>query len=162
MTETTASAADGLLHWEDFDVGQVIELGSRTVEKDEIISFARAFDPQPMHVDEKAAEESMFGRLFASGWHSCALLMRLVCDSILNKAAALGAPGIDEAKFMKPVFAGDTLTGRATCMSKRPLGSKPDVGACQFEFVLMNQSGEPALSWVNTIFIRRRQPGTPA
>jgi acyl dehydratase len=151
-------AAGELLHWEDFEPGQIIDLGTRIVPQDEILSFGRTFDPQPVHVDLAAAEASMFGRLFASGWHSCAILMRLMCDGLLNRTAALGAGGVDEARFAKPVFADEPMTARATCKGKRELRSKPDVGTCRFLFELVNPKGETALSIENDIFLRRRTP----
>ncbi len=157
MTTSPPSPGD-LLHWEDVAPGQVFELGTRVVPQDEILSFGRTFDPQPVHVDLAAAEASMFGRLFASGWHSCAVLMRLMCDGFLNQAAALGAGGVDEARFAKPVFADEPMTGRATCKGKRELRSKPDVGTCRFLFELINAKGETALSLENDIFMRRRKP----
>jgi acyl dehydratase len=142
--------------WEDYEVGVAIPLGSRVVTKDEILRFAAAFDPQPLHLDEEAARHTMVGRLCASGWHSCALAMRLYCDGHLNRAAGLGASGVKDARFFKPVFPGDTLSATITCLDKRPLRSRPGVGLCETLIEMSNQSGEKVLSWQATQFFRMR------
>ena len=99
-------------YWEDFGVGRVMTLGSKTVERDETLAFAQQFDPQPFHLDDAAAEASLFKQLSASGWHTCAMTMRLMCDGYLNDSASLGSPGIDELRWLKPVYPGDTISGR--------------------------------------------------
>jgi acyl dehydratase len=133
--------------YEDLVEGATMHLGSTSVSKEEIIAYARAFDPQPLHLDEAAAKQSMIGGLCASGWHSCAILMRLLCDSYLLEAASLGSPGIEEVKFLKPVFPGDRLSLRFTCGSKRLLASRPNVGIARLLFELENQNGDVVLSW---------------
>ncbi|MEQ1615912.1 MAG: MaoC family dehydratase [Hyphomicrobiaceae bacterium] len=133
--------------YEDLVVGTTVQLGSSTVSKQEIIAYAQAFDPQPLHLDEEAAKASMIGRLCASGWHSCAILMRLLCDSFLLEAASLGSPGIEEVKFLKPVFPDDRLSLRYTCNSKRPLASRPNVGLARLLFEMTNQAGDVVLTW---------------
>lgn len=148
----------GSLHWEDVIVGQTVAFGRKRVTKDEIIGFARAFDPQPFHIDEAAAEASMIGRLCASGWHSCAMLMRMLVDDVLANAAGLGSPGMDEVKWLKPVFPGDELTARYTCTSKRVLKSRPGVGICQMLFEMLNQNGEVVMTWDVAQLFRLRAP----
>jgi acyl dehydratase len=133
--------------YEDIVVGQTMQLGTTTVTRDEIIAYARAFDPQPLHLDEEAAKHTMVGRLCASGWHSCAILMRLICDGFLLDAASQGSPGMEEVRFLKPVFPGDTLSGRFTCQSKRTLSSRPSVGLCRITFEMTNGAGCVVLMW---------------
>ena len=147
-------------HWEDLVVGAAVPLGQRTVTRDEILHYAAAFDPQPLHLDEEAARHTMVGRLCASGWHTCALTMRILCDGHLAKAAGLGASGLSDARFLKPVFPGDTLAVTMTCLSKRPLASKPGVGLCEIAIETRNQAGETVLTWQSTQFMRMR--GGPA
>jgi acyl dehydratase len=128
------------------------------VTRDEIIAYARAFDPQPLHLDEEAARKTMIGRLCASGWHSCAILMRLLCDSYLLEAASLGSPGIDEVKFLKPVFPDDRLSLRYICGSKRLLASRPNVGLAQMLFEMTNQGGDIVLTWSCNQLMGLRHP----
>jgi acyl dehydratase len=151
-----------LIYFEDIEIDRVVPLGSTRVTTEEIKSYARAFDPQPLHLDEEAAKHTMIGRLCASGWHSCAILMRLVCDGLLLQASSLGSPGMEEVKFLKPVFPDEPLSGRFKCQSKRVLKSRPDVGSCRMIFELLNTKGEVALSWDTTQFLKLRQPGVPA
>ena len=149
-------------YYEDSVVGRAEALGSTSVTKADIIAFARAFDPQPLHLDEEAARATMVGRLSASGWHSCAILMRLICDGFLLDAASLGSPGMEEVRFFKPVFPDDKLSGRFTCASKRTLASRPNVGICRVLFEMLNGEGEVVLSWdTNQLFALRKPPATP-
>ena len=105
-----------LLHYEDFPLGEVIEFGDKLVTKEEIVDFATNYDPQPHHLDEAAGRGSMLGTISASGWHSCAIQMRMVVDGFWIRAAALGGAGVDEVRWMKPVRPGDTLRGRFTVL----------------------------------------------
>ncbi len=157
MSRDDAAAAKSL-YWEDVTVGQTVAFGRKQVTKDEIIGFARAFDPQPFHLDEEAAEASMVGRLCASGWHSCAMLMRMLADDVLANAAGLGSPGLDEVRWLKPVFPGDGLTVRYICTSKRELKSRPGVGICQMLFEMLNQNGEVVMTWDVAQLFRLRGP----
>jgi acyl dehydratase len=115
-------------YFEDFEPGRTIPVGSRTVNQDEIIAFARQFDPQPFHVDPEAAAKSMFGGIIASGWHTCSMMMRMMVDGFLSEAASLGSPGVDEIRWLKPVRAGDTLAVTTTVLDARPSSSRPDRG----------------------------------
>jgi acyl dehydratase len=151
-----------LLHHEDLEVGKPYELGHKIVTKDEIIAFGRAWDPQPIHVDEEAAKKTLVGGLCASGWHTCAMMMRLVADGILNRVASLGSPGVDEARWMVPVRPGDQVSARYIVQEKRDLASRPDVGISKVLVELTNQKGEAAANWVTNQLTRRRHPGAAA
>ena len=129
-------------YFEDFEVGKTINVGSRTIAEEEIIAFARQFDPQPFHVDKVAAEKSMYGGIIASGWHTCAIMMRLMVDGFLRESASLGSPGVDEIRWLKPVRAGDTLSVTTTALEARPSESKPDRGVVFTEWRAVNQHGE--------------------
>ena len=107
--------------WEDFPVGQVREFGAMLVTRDAVLDFAHKFDPQPFHVDDAAAERSLFGRLAASGWHTAAMAMRMMCDEYLLESASLGSPGLESLKWLKPVYPGDTLSVRLTTVEDRPM-----------------------------------------
>ena len=135
-----------LLYLEDFSPGQVIELGHRSLTQDEIIAFARQFDPQPFHVDEEAAKKSNFGGIIASGWHTAATLMRLMVDGYLGKAASLGSPGIDQIRWLLPVRPGDTLTARGTVQTVKRSTSKPDRGVIDILYEVSNQKGERVMT----------------
>lgn len=124
----------------------MIELGSRTITKEEIIAFAREFDPQPFHLDEEAARQTIYGGLLASGWHTGSLMMRLLCDGLLKETLSLGSPGIDELRWLKPVRPGDTLSGRLTVIECLPSRSKPDRGTLRSLMEMRNQHGEVVLT----------------
>src|SRR5262245_41373454 len=122
-----SKADTGTLHYEDVVVGRTVTFGRKVVTKGGIVASAGASVPQPFHLDEEAAKASMVGRLCASGWHSCALLMCMLADDVLRTAAGLGSPGVQNVKWMKPVFPDDVLSGRYTCLEKRPLQSRPGI-----------------------------------
>jgi acyl dehydratase len=147
-----------LMHWEDVVTGESVSFGAVTVTRDQIIEFARAFDPQPFHLDDEAARHSIVGHLFASGWHSCALMMRMLADEVLNKSASLGSPGMEEVKWLKPVLPDDRLSGRYTCLSKRRLASRPKVGVCQMLIEMVNQNGDVVMTWKSSQFLSVRSP----
>lgn len=129
-------------YFEDFEVGRAIDVGSRTVTEEEIIDFATKFDPQPFHVDKNAAEHSIYGGIIASGWHTCAMIMRLMVDGFLRNASSMGSPGVDEIRWLKPVRGGDTLTVTTTAIEIRPSASKPDRGVVVTLWQAKNQHGE--------------------
>ena len=133
-------------YWEDFTVGRVIPLGSKAVTRDETLAFAARFDPQPFHLDDAAAEASLFKRLSASGWHTCAMTMRLMCDGYLNDSAGLGSPGVDELRWLKPVYPGDTLSAEMTVLEARVMKSKPHVGLVLSRWRVSNQDGEDVMT----------------
>jgi acyl dehydratase len=147
--------------WEDFAVGVTAEIGTKHVTRDEILAFAAEFDPQPFHLDEAAAERSILGGLCASGWHSCAMVMRLMCDGFLLDSASLGGPGIDEVRWQKPVYVDDVLTLHRTCVSARTSASRPEMGLINFHWRLVNQAGDIAMIMRGWQMFRRRHPGAP-
>jgi acyl dehydratase len=146
------------IYFEDFVPGAVTTYGPRTVTREEIIAFASEFDPQPMHLDEEAAKKTMLGGLSASGWHSCAIMMRLLYDGFLVHAASMGAPGIDEMKWLKPVRPGDSLSVRLTVLDKREPKTRPEMGFVQFRCEVLNQQGEVVLEAVYPgMFAKRKR-----
>ena len=145
-------------YWEDFTVGRVIRLGSTSVARDETLAFARQFDPQPFHLDDAAAEASLFKKLSASGWHTCAMTMRLMCDGYLNDSAGLGSPGIDELRWLKPVYPGDTITAEMTVLEARVMNSKPHVGLVLSRWRVFNQDGADVMTMQGWGMFALRQP----
>jgi acyl dehydratase len=144
------------LFWEDFPVGQVREFGAYPVTRDAVLAFAREFDPQPFHLDDAAAEASLFGRLAASGWHTCAMAMRMMCDAYLLDAASLGSPGLETLRWTRPVYPGDTLHVRLEVLESRPLASRPGVGMIRSRWDVMNQADEIVLTMEGFGMFRRR------
>jgi acyl dehydratase len=128
--------------FEDFEVGQAIACGPRTVTADEIVAFAKQFDPQPFHVDRAAGERSIYGSLIASGWHTVAMAMKMACDAYLLDSTSAGSPGIDELRWIKPVRAGDTLRAEIVTLEVRPSNSRPDRGVVVSEWRVYNQRDE--------------------
>ena len=145
-------------YWEDFTVGQTREFGAMPVTREAILAFAAQFDPQPFHLDEAAAEASLFGRLAASGWHTCAMSMRMMCDDYLLDSSSLGSPGIDELRWLKPVHPGDTLTIRLTTLEARPMTSRPKVGLIKSRWEVLNQDREVVLTMQGWGLFGRREP----
>ncbi len=142
--------------YEDFPEGGSIDLGTKHVTAAEIIEFAGEFDPQPMHLDEEAGKASILGGLSASGWHTCAMFMRMMCDAFLLDSTSQGAPGIEYARWKKPVLAGDTLTGRSSVVAKRLSKSRPTLGFVTCRHELFNQKGESVIELENTgMFLTR-------
>lgn len=146
-------------HWEDFQVGEVEQIGTRKVARDEVIAFAREYDPQPFHVDEGAAAKSMYGGLIASGWHTCAMVMRMMCDAYLLDSASVGSPGIDNLKWLKPVRPGDTIRAQRTTLESRASKSRPDIGIVKNRWEVFNQEGEMVMSMEGYGMFRRRDAG---
>lgn len=146
--------------WEDLPVGTTLELGSITVDHDEVIEFARKYDPQPFHLDDEAAARSIFGKLSASGWHTCAMAMGMMVRGFLHESSSLGSPGLEKLKWMKPVFPGDTLTLRQRIVESRPMNSRPDVGLTRTLWEMFNQHGEQVLLIDGYGMFRRRTPGS--
>jgi acyl dehydratase len=147
-------------YWEDFVVGSVAEYGPRLVTREEIIAFAAEFDPQPMHMDEDFARTTMLGGLAASGWHTCSIGMRMIADGFILDSASMGAPGVDEVRWLRPVRPGDELTLRRTILDSRPLKSRPEWGLVRFCFEMLNQAGEVMMTQENVNFFGRRTPAS--
>lgn len=146
--------------FEDFVEGGSISLGSKQVTAQEIVEFASEFDAQPMHLDEEAGKASILGGLSASGWHTCSMFMRLMCDGFLLDSTSQGSPGLDYVRWKKPVLAGDTLTGKSTVLAKRVSKSKPGLGFVTVKSELSNQRGETVLELENTgMFLTRDAAG---
>ena len=144
--------------FEDFHVGRTFHGGPKHVKADEIIKFATDFDPQPMHLSEAAGKASILGGLAASGWHTNAMMMRMMCDSFLNDTAGEGSPGLEYLDWKRPVLAGDTLMFKTTVLSVKPLRSKPGVGMVTFQHEVTNQRGETVVQTENPAMVRMRQP----
>lgn len=147
---------------EDLVVGESWDYPPRTVSREEILAFAREFDPQPFHVDEAAARRSHFGGLVASGWHTAALCHRMVIDGLPAEAESLGSPGVDELRWLRPVRPGDTLHLRVECMETIPSRSKPDRGMARFRYDLRNQDGDTVMTLIGLAMFGRRPPGEPS
>jgi acyl dehydratase len=148
------------LHFEDFAPGQIREFGPRVITREEIVAFAAEFDPQPMHLDEEAARHTMLGGLAASGWHSCGLMMRMMCDGFLLNSSSMGANAIEEVCWLKPVRPGDRLTLRATVLDARTSKSRPDLGFIGTLMELYNQSGECVMTLKAALMMGRRAGAT--
>ena len=143
--------------YEDFGEGAVLDLGTKIVSADEIVEFASEFDAQPFHLDEEAGKASILGGLSASGWHTCSMFMRMLCDAFLLDSTAQGAPGVDYAKWKRPVLAGDTLSGKLTILSKRLSRSKPTLGFVNWRAELVNQKGEVVFEFANSCMFLTRE-----
>lgn len=152
---------DHRLHHEDLEVGRPYAFGRKVVTKEEIVAFGRAFDPQPMHIDEEAAKATPAGGLCASGWHTCAMMMRMICDGLINRAASLGSPGLDEVRWIKPVRPGDVLSMRYTVREKRALASRPEVGLAKVLVELVDSDGGVSATWLTNQLTRVRHPPPP-
>ena len=145
------------LYWEDFTAGQVIDCGRRLVSAEEIKQFAAEFDPQPMHLDEEAARATPAGGLIASGWHTCAILMRMIADGFLIESASMGAPGVEEVRWLAPVRPGDELTARGTVLATRASRSRPELGFVSMLYEVFNQAGTCVLTERCTQMLARRE-----
>ena len=146
-------------YWDDIKKGDVVELGSQTLDKERMVAFAREFDPQPFHTDEKAAEGSIYGGLIASGWLTGSTLMRLFYEGFLKDTASMGSPGIDELRWLKPVRPGDTLSARLIMLETAASRSKPDRGIVHSLMEVRNQHGEIVMTTKGVNFFRRRPAG---
>ncbi len=145
-------------YWEDFYPGKVLEAGGISLSEEEIIEFARKYDPQPFHIDKEKAQHSYFGGLIASGWQTAGVCMRLICDLYLLEAASLGSPGVDELRWVKPVRPGDTLHLKSTVLETRASTSRPDMGTVRSRSEVYNQHGELVMHMSGVGMFRRRNP----
>src|SRR5579863_4706136 len=144
-------------YFEDFQVGDSFDLGhTPPITSEEIITFARQYDPQPFHIDPELAKETFFGGLIASGWHTCSLLMRLMVDSLINDTISLGSPGVDEIRWHRPVRPGDALHARLTVIGATPSRSRSDLGIVRSRSEVFNQKDELVTSLAATHFFGRR------
>lgn len=144
-------------YFEDIEVGQKAKFGRYEVTRDEVIDFARKYDPQPFHLSDKAAAQTHFGRLAASGWHSCAICMAMMVEQFTALGhAGLGSPGIDELRFLKPVYPGDVLHVETEVLEKKRSRSKPEMGSYRSRIELINQLGEVVVRFTAIDLIRAR------
>lgn len=142
---------------EDYQVGQRSSFGSYRVTREEVVDFASKYDPQPFHLDDDAAARTYFGRLSASGWHTCAMTMRMLVDNFTQEeSAGLGSPGLDELRWLKPVYPGDTLRVEVEVLEVRPSQSRPDMGSTKNRVTVLNQHDEPVMTMTSIGLIRRR------
>ena len=145
--------------YEDIAVGQKQAFGQYEVTREEVIDFASKFDPQPFHLDDEAAAQTHFGRISASGWHTCAMTMAmLVANLKKNRQAGLGSPGIDQLRWKKPVYPGDTLRCESEVIEKRRSASRPEMGIFKSRVAVFNQHDEPVMEMVSNGLIRTRDP----
>jgi acyl dehydratase len=147
----------GLLYFEDVKVGDTERFGRYEVTREEIIEYARQFDPQPFHLDEEAGKASPFGGLIASGWHTGAMLIRMLNDHSIPRAATSGALGFDDLKWVKPVRPGDILSVETRVLDKAESRSRPEIGVVKVESRVLNQAGELKMSLVSIVLYRRRR-----
>ena len=143
-------------YFEDFAVGDVYELGTRTLTQDQIIAFARDYDPQPFHIDPEAAKSSSFGTLVASGWHTVAVFMSLLVHGLLLETPSMGSPGVEGLSWLKPVKPGDTLSARIRVLEKIESKSKPDRGIVKTQGEMLNQDGDMVMTIRAVNFFGRR------
>ncbi|HAG36417.1 MAG: MaoC family dehydratase [Pseudomonadota bacterium] len=145
--------------YEDLAIGQKQAFGRYEVTREEVIEFASKYDPQPFHLDDDAAAATHFGRLSASGWHTCAMTMAMLVENLkANRQAGLGSPGIDQLRWKKPVFPGDTLRCESVVIEKRRSGSRPEMGIFKSSLTVFNQNDEPVLEMVSNGLISTRDP----
>jgi acyl dehydratase len=146
-----------MIYFEDLVVGAEREFGSYEVTREEVIEFARKYDPQPFHLSDEAAAKTHFGRLAASGWHTAAMTMAVIARKVVDEEqAGLGSPGIDELRWKKPVFPGDTLQVRGKILEKTPSRSRPDMGSFRTQTTVSNQNGEVVMTFQSIVLIRRK------
>jgi acyl dehydratase len=144
-------------YFEDITVGTKAAFGRYEVLHDEVVAFAKAYDPQPFHLSDAAAAETHFGRLSASGWHTCAMTMAMVVENLkANDQAGLGSPGIDELRWLKPVYPGDTLRCETEILDKRPSQSRPEMGSYRSRMTVRNQDDVVVMTFVSIGLIRTR------
>ena len=148
-----------MIYFEDLEVGKETHFGSYEVTREEVLEFARKYDPQPFHLSDEAAAKTHFKRLAASGWHSCAMTMAVMARHVVDQEqASLGSPGIDELRWLKPVHPGDTLNVSGRIVELRPSRSKPELGSFRSEVTVTNQDDVAVLRFTSIVLISRRPP----
>lgn len=145
-------------YFEDVEIGTIHETRRYDVTKEEIIKFASCYDPQPFHLDDEAAKDSIFGGLVASGWHTAAICMRLLVDDFLDPESSMGARGVDSLRWIRPVFPGDSIYVTIEAIEKRPSESRPEMGHVRSQMTGFNQNDEPVIQWESMGMVRRRNP----
>ena len=146
-------------YFEDLPEGAETLFGHYDVTRDEVLDFARKFDPQPFHISDEAAAKTHFGRISASGWHTCAMTMAVIARYVVaDEQAGLGSPGVDELRWLKPVYPGDRLTVTGTIIEKIPSRSKPNIGVIRTQTIVTNQDEVPVMSFTSIVMMQRRPP----
>jgi len=151
-----------MIYFEDIEVGSRQSFGRYEVTREEVLEFAGKYDPQPFHLDEEAAAQTHFGRISASGWHTCAMTMAMMVENMTaNKQAGLGSPGVDQLRWKKPVYPGDTLRCESEILEKRRSKSRREMGIFKSRTTTFNQHDEPVLEMVSNGLIRVRDEDAP-
>lgn len=149
-------------YWEDMEVGEETIFGDYQVTREEVLEFARKYDPQPFHLDDVAAAKTHFGRIAASGWHTAAMTMRVIVNALSrDPQAGLGSPGVDELRWLRPVYPGDRLTMRGRILDKTPSRSKPEIGTIRTQTVVTNQDGVDVMRFISVVMMQRRPATSP-
>ena len=149
-----------MIYFEDLEVGSETYFGSYEVTRDEVLDFARKYDPQPFHLSDEEAAKTHFGRIAASGWHTCAMTMAVIARHVVeDEQAGLGSPGVDELRWLKPVYPGDTLHVRGTIESKTPSRSRPDIGSFRTLTTVTNQDDVAVMTFTSIVLMRRQPHG---
>ena len=150
-------------YFDDISVGDQTEFGHYDVTRSEVIEFAHKYDPQPFHLSDEAAAKTHFGRIAASGWHTCAMTMAVIARFVVDDGqAGLGSPGIDELRWLKPVYPGDRITVRAQVIEKTPSRSKPHIGVLRSRTTVSNQDGIDVMTFTSIVMMQRRPGGSVA
>ena len=151
-----------MIYFEDMHIGAERVFGHYDVTREEVLEFARKYDPQPFHLSDEEAAKTHFGRLAASGWHTCAMTMAVIARHVVdNDQEGLGSPGVDELRWLKPVYPGDTLHVRGKLIEKTPSRSKPEIGSFRTETTVTNQDDVPVMRFTSIVLIRRRPGASP-
>ncbi|MBA3676803.1 MAG: MaoC family dehydratase [Sphingosinicella sp.] len=151
-----------MIYWDDLKVGDRSNFGTYHVTREEVVDFASKYDMQPFHLSDEAAAKTHFGRLAASGWHTCAMTMAMIAENVVStEQAGLGSPGVDELRWLKPVYPGDTLRVESEIVEVRPSRSKPEIGSFRTAVKVLNQEEVPVLSFTSIVLMRRRPAEAP-
>ncbi|WP_308517293.1 MaoC family dehydratase [Sphingomonas flavescens] len=146
-----------MIYFEDLEIGKPAVFGTYDVTREEVLEFARKYDPQPFHLSDEEAAKTHFGRIAASGWHTAAMVMAVIARRVVaEQQAGLGSPGIDELRWKKPVYPGDTLTVSGEVLEKTPSRSRPDIGSFRTMTTVTNQHDEVVMTFISIVLIRRR------
>lgn len=149
-------------YFEDLEIGRLARFGHYDVTREEVLEFAAKYDPQPFHLSDEAAAKTHFGRISASGWHTCAMTMSMLVKNLTeNKQAGLGSPGMDNLRWIKPVYPGDSLRCESSVIEKRRSKSRPEMGIFKSSLTVFNQHDEPVMSMVSNGLIAVRDPAAP-
>ena len=150
-----------MIYWEDLEVGIDKLFGHYDVTREEVLEFARKYDPQAFHLSDEAAAKTHFGRIAASGWHTAAMTMRVIVDELSREPqSSLGSPGVDELRWLKPVYPGDRLTVHGSIIDKTPSRSKPELGTIRTNTSVTNQDGVEVMRYTSIVLMQRRPVST--